>query len=277
MGYIAENYKIHKKARKAIVPYSWRDASAWSLIAELVRRSNEGFLIYDCPYADGIPETVWYLNTPQTASNPQGETKLRINNGGSVTPSEHESKDHFCQINQGLPSKAEARFAVLDMILSPTPKQIVMELESCLRGEMSPELSPPTKQGTIGARVISASLNLFLHSNNPLLVSGFLYDGVDPRTELLSQFSSLPAFTGNQSDLAAFDQFFFIWESAHTTPNLFDQTLGAPILAINLNHGIAYTHHSEINLMNEYQANNHNIECVAFELIKTARMEAKTA
>lgn len=149
MSYINEYEALHKLAGKSPVTHSWRDASAWGLIAELALRlpPSETFLAYECPYAGGMYATVWYLRNNPTAENPQGDLQIRINNFGHVDIRAHYPERHHCLINDGKPSKKDLRFDTLDYILSPNPKQIVLEVESCYRnGDTLPAQAPATRR-----------------------------------------------------------------------------------------------------------------------------------
>jgi hypothetical protein len=152
----------------------------------------------------------------------------------------------------------------MELILSPEPKRIIRALESCYLGESLPELSPPTSSETIGHRFVGAALALFLHSKRPLRVSGYLYDGVSERTDLSKVFPVLE-FSQN------LEQVFFIREEGPKDAGEFDSEGGAPILAIDLASGLAYTQTQVVDLMERFIGLNRNIESLAFTLIQEAR------
>lgn len=271
MTYINEHKALHKLAEKATLSHSWRDTSSWGLISELVRRQpeNETFLIYECPYVAGIPHTVWYLNAPSPQSS-QGETKIRINNFGHVHINEHGAAGHRCPINEYMDTRNDSILHALDFILSPNPKQLTLEVEGCYRkGAILPHQAPATRSNTIGGRVIATSLALFLHTKSPLRVTGYLYDGNDPRTDLVEYFPPLlKEIAENAPDL---DQVFFIREHAPERHDDRSGEPGIPIVAIDLKTGMAFTKSTELDLLTAYQGSGRNIESLSFQLVLGAR------
>lgn len=267
MSWLLENKDLNKTLEKLTLPYSWRDYAAWKLISELSRRSPGYFLIYECPYAGGMPGPVWYMNATISPEQRQGENVIRINSGGHVAHSGH-FDSQTCAVTIGV--KQDREFDSTATIFTNDFRGLRRDLEACVLPEPIHEKTPPTLANTIGQQVIAATLGLFLHTKHPLSVTGYLYDGYEKREDLFNKIEALKNIAKEDSSVDL-DQLFFIREEKDTPSFHMDEDAGEPIVAIDLKLGRAYFGNHAVDLMSTYQEHGRDIDSLAFWLIKEAR------
>jgi hypothetical protein len=230
--------------------------------------------------------TVWFLI--ESLTQPDGDflaspNLARLNETGHVDTFHRHDKGR-CPIEESLLEDDDPRLWTVESVFSPNARDMVLDVEACL-SLPAPDQTPSTVPSTIGWRVIAAALGLSLHTQKPLTVSGVLYDGVSPQTDLLASFSDLAHLQDGVLTKASFTENATIDSDARNTmsalfvvhgvrsPKTSSEDGGAPLLAIDIVQGIAYFASSQVDLMAEFTKHNRDIDLLAWDLLQRGRAE----
>ena len=285
MAYIATHREHHQAVGELPpLPAHWYTYGAWRLLAELARRQPGLMHVVEGEYPAG--GTVWFLVERQTEPTTEivgSPTLARLNETGHVDTS-HPHEKGRCPIEEDLVERDDPRLWTVESIFSPRLREMVTDVEGCF-GMTAPPETPSTVASTIGWRVIASALGVTLHTQQPLTVSGLVYDGVSPQAHLLESFSTLrhlrdgivtpdsywsnaeiePVARGQMAALFALRDAF----SPHTQT----EEPHEPLLFVDIVQGVAHFRSSTVDLMKEFVAHNRNSDAVAWELIQRARAE----
>jgi hypothetical protein len=266
MNYFRQYSELHHSAQRAVVPYTWREYSSWRFIAEISRRWPGKFTIIEGPGHEGLGDTsVWFL-VEQTSSGVPGTAAFYVNNLGSITLANHD-ETHDCEMVDRENPEDYFTIANLDVLFSIDLERLLLDIESCVVG-WSPAETPLTRSDTVGQRVIAECLGLMLHTNNPLRVSGYLFDGVRYQEYLAEKIPSLAQVATITGQKEEWSQLFFVQESVD---NGIEKTEPGRILfAVDCARGTLFVGNSRINLIQEYSNNGRSIQKLCFELLKLA-------
>lgn len=285
MSYIS-THRDHHRAVGAlpVVPGYWNTFGAWRLMAELARRHPGTMHVVEGEYPAG--GTVWFLVERPTQPDEDFRTSpnlARLNEDGHVD-TYHRHDEGRCPIEDGLSADDDPRLWTKESVSSPNARDMVLDMESCL-ALPSPEQTPSTVASTVGSRVIAAALGLSLHTQRPLTVSGVLYDAVSPRTDLLELFSGLAHLIDGVLKPASYTENATIESDARNTmsalfvvhgvrnPKISSEDSGAPLVTIDIVHGVAYFASSQVDLMTEFTKHNRDIDALAWDLLQRGRAE----
>lgn len=286
MAYLAQHLKTHQALDllgMAHFPDHWNTYGAWRLMAELGRRHPGELNVVEGYYPAG--GTVWFLvrNSSRKSSElDTGSVLIRLNETGHVDIT-HGHRDERCPIFENLPPLEDPRLWTTESIFSPNPRDMVADIERCLNLN-SPSKTPSTVDTTVGWRVIAAALGATMLTKTPISVSGVLYDGVSPRTDLLRLFAGIAhlergvltegSFNSNaEIEPEARDHMatLFALEDAQL-PNRKEDVAGRALCVIDLASGVAHFRDETLDLMNEFRALGRDIDNLAWAMIRRGRL-----
>ena len=288
MAYIARHQREHEEIERLdVVPTTWETCAAWHLIAELSRRNPGKLSVIQGPYP-GSFRTVWFITEKPDDSEAEdwtGPTLLRITESGHVDTQHHHPEDR-CPIEDGADSVKDPRFNTLDVLFTSDVKEIAGEVEACV-GLASPHATPATVAESIGQRFIASALGLFLHTKNPLTVSGCLYDGVHPQRELLDAFpqlrhlaeavthtgeglSTTPKMSPGVAQQISGLHVVHFYRSGDSGPR---GSLPDPLAAVDIATGKLHLASSTVDLMKLFIESGRDIDLMAFTAVTQARKE----
>ena len=285
MAYLAQHLKTHQALDLlgiAHFPDHWNTYGAWRLMAELSRRHPGELNVVEGYYPAG--GTVWFLVRDSSGKSSEHDTDsvlIRLNETGHVEIT-HGHRDERCPIFEDLPPLKDPRLWTTESIFSPNLRDMVADIERCLNLNR-PSKSPSTVNTTVGWRVIAAALGATMLTRSPMSVSGVLYDGVSPRTDLIRLFSGTAhlergvlregSFNSNaEIEPEARDHMatLFVLEDAQL-PKQKENAASRALCVIDLATGVAHFRDETVNLMKEFRALGRDIDNLAWEIIRRGR------
>lgn len=285
MAYLAKHLKTHQALDlfgMAHFPDHWNTYGAWRLMTELARRHPGQLNVVEGYYPAG--GTLWFLvrdSSKDSAEQDSASVLLRLNETGHVDIT-HGHRDERCPIFENLPPLEDPRLWTTESIFSPNLRGMVADIERCLNLD-SPSKTPSTVNTTVGWRVIDAALGATMLSKSPMSVSGVLYDGVSPRTDLIRLFTGLAhlergvlregSFYSNaEIEPGARKQMasLFALEDA-PRPHQEEGVDRRALCVIDLSTGTTYFREETLDLMDEFRASGRDVDSVAWEILKRGR------
>lgn len=285
MAYLAQHLKTHQALDllgMAHFPDHWNTYGAWRLMAELSRRHPGELNVVEGYYPAG--GTLWFLVRDSSGKPSEHDTDsvlLRLNETGHVEIT-HGHRDERCPIFEDLPPLEDPRLWTTESIFSPNLRDMVADIERCLNLK-SPSKTPSTVDSTVGWRVIAAALGATVLTKSPMSVSGVLYDGVSPRTDLIRLFAGIAhlergvvkegSFHSNaeiEPDARNHMATLFALEDSQV-PNHEEDVGARTLCVIDLASGVAHFRDDTLDLMNEFRTHGRDIDNLAWEIIRKGR------